>query len=598
MVRIIQISVDLTEAHRSLLHTTVSFPVQPGTLATFTTPLWIQESHSPNGPVSLIAGLRFFDTSGKTISWRRNPRAATQYLVQVPEGVDTLSAAFDSVLVRDVARHRVILRWEHVLMYPLGRDVRKLRIQPTVKVPAGWGVATALENVGREGLSGGSGGDEIRYGVTSVVRLEDSPVLAGRYLRTFEITGDGKHVLALVPDREEYNKASPEVIGKLAKLVEQTELAFGPRHYDRFWMLVSLSDVSPGSGREHHDSFDSGLPLSGLDTDNQEVMEEYAPIISHEYVHSWCGKFRRPAGHAPHDFSAPLDGRLLWVYEGLTQYYGQVLAVRSGLISRQAFFTDLAQQAAWLAGQAGRQWRSVEDTGTGVSLPWARGLAWGNWMRFGDFYMEGLLVWLDVDTLIREKTGSKRSLDDFARSFFGREGPTVVPYTLDDIVEELEKVVSHDWQSFFQTKIVDVTPEVNVDGITRSGYAVVLLNEPGLGQRTERATQDAIWNSIGIRVAEDGVLSDVLHGGPADLAKLAPTQTIVKVGEAEFSVKALTEGVTLTLSAPIRLTVKQEDDTWEVELRYDGGLRYPRVIRCPPSPSVDFLSAILKDVEV
>jgi len=424
----------------------------------------------------------------------------------------------------------------------------------------------------------------LKYPPTSVERLADSPFLTGLHLSRFSITPDGKHMLSIAPDRVMFANVSPGLLSKLAKLVGQTELVFGPRHYDRYWMLISLTDVWPGGGREHHDSFDANLPLAAFDTDDPALLDVNTPVISHEYVHSWCGKFRRPAGHVPHDFTTPLDGRLLWVYEGLTQYYGQVLGVRSGLLSREGFFADLAQQAAWLEGQAGREWRSVEDTGTGCSLPVGRPLGWGNWIRFGDFYSEGLLVWLDVDTLIRTLTRGGRSLDDFARAFFGREGPTVVPYTMEDIVVELERVVQYDWQGFFQRNVVVVTPKVNISGLLRSGYRFEYWLEPGFAQHSESAAAGAIWNSIGLKVANDGVLNDVRHGGPADIAKLAPTQTILKVGEVEFSVKALKDEVAKKREGPIKLTMRQEDVTWEVKLQYDGGLRYPGIVHQYPGP--------------
>lgn len=238
-------------------------------------------------------------------------------------------------------------------------------------------------------------------------------------------------MLCLAPDRVGFANISPEVLSKLSRLVEQVGAVFGLRHYDRYWMLISLTDIWPGGGREHHDSLDANLPLAALDPGDKASLDNSGPVIAHEYVHSWCGKFRRPAGHVPHDFSTPLDGRLLWVYEGLTQYYGQVMAVRSGLMSCDGYCVDVARWTAWLEGQTGRQWRSVEDTGTGCSLPSISASGWTSWMRFGDYYMEGTLVWLDVDTLIRTKTSNRRSFDDFAMSFFGRKGPTVLPYRLE-----------------------------------------------------------------------------------------------------------------------------------------------------------------------
>lgn len=483
--------------------------------------------------------------------------------------------------------------------------MRKLRIQASITVPQGWGVASALQNLGvvtEESIAQDCMGVlKYTYGTTSVERLADSPVLAGEYMKQYyAITPDAKHLLALAPDRPGYSEPSDELLSRLRKLVQQTELVFGPRHYEIFWMLVGLSlDKMSYSGREHHDSFDVTLPLGGLDTTDRAAMDKYGPVLSHEFIHSWCGKFRRPAGHVPHDFSTPLDGRLLWVYEGLTQYYGNVLAVRSGLMSREGFFVDLAEEMAWLEGQAGRRWRSVEDTGTGCSLP-TRGVeGWSNWLRGGDYYQEGMLVWLDVDTLIQLGTAGSRSLDDFARSFFGQNGPRVLPYSLEDIVAALQRVMPYDWEAFFQKKVVDITPDVNGDGIIRAGYRFGYTSRPGSTQNTGKGDVGAIWNSIGVKVNDDGLVIDVRYGGPADDAKLAPNQTLLKVGGAEFSVKALKDEISKDRKSPIKLTAKQEDEIWEVDIPYDGALRYPRIMRRGHNwLKADFISAILDEVKV
>ncbi|KAH8881943.1 peptidase m61 domain-containing protein [Thozetella sp. PMI_491] len=580
---------------RNLLFAKVQLPVRPDSVATFTTPLWIQEAHRANGPVAGIAGLRF--SSGcKLLRWRRNPKVSSEYLVEVPPGVDTVHAVFEAIVTWKVTRHIVMLCWEHVLLHPAHRDIQKLRIQAAVTVPRGWGVGTALQNLGRPSVTYTADGqrETLLYPPTTVERLADSPVLVGQHFGEYFVTADLRHILCVAADTVENVAVTQETLSKLAQLVEQTGVVFGARHYKTFRFLIALTDYWPNPGGiEHHDSFDVSLPRRALV--DAESLDQNGSVIAHEFVHSWNGKYRRPAGHVPHDFATPLDGRLLWVYEGLTQYYEGVLAVRSGIMSPTTYRKTLAEAAAWLEGQSGRLWRSTEDTGTGISLN--RVPIWVNWARISDYYYEGIFVWLDVDTLIRSKTSGRRSLDDFAVKFFGQgspTGPKVVPYTLDDIVSTLNEVVAHGWQAFLETKVCDVSPSVNLDGIERAGYRLVYMGEPGIGQETESGAKDAIWNSIGVKVRESGYVEDVRRGGPADVAKLAPRQTIAKVGECSFNLTALAAEIkskTRDLKNPTHLVLSQEGEEWTATLNYHGGLRYPRLER--QEDETDMLSEIL-----
>ncbi|EFX02110.1 peptidase m61 domain containing protein [Grosmannia clavigera kw1407] len=599
-MRLVHISVDLTEAWRSLIHTKVQLPVKSGAVAIFTTPLWIQESHRDNGPVAGVAGLYFTSASeDKTLRWCRNPTRPSEYYVEIPTDTDVIHAVFDAVITRKATRRMVMLCWEHVLLYPARRDVDKIRIQASVIVPRGWRTGTALENLGQPIITdtADEGGQTLLYQPTSLARLADSPVLTGLHFDQYAVTTDQRHVLCVAADREEYAAVPQDTLDRLASLVGQTSAAFGARHYDTIWFLVALTDYWPGpGGSEHHDSCDIVLPLKTLS--DTKHLEKNGTAIAHEFVHSWNGKFRRPAGHMPRDFATPLDARLLWVYEGLTQYYGGVLSVRGGLASSVFYRAELARTVARLEGQTGRLWRSSEDTCTGTSL--RGGSAWENWKRDGqDYYDDGVLLWLDVDTLIRSKTNSKRSLDDFTRAFFGQgtpTSPTVIPYTLDDIVASLDTVAGNNWQAFFDMKVIMVSPRVNIEGIERAGYQFTFVAEPGIDQEqnSDEGTSDAVWNSIGVRLGEDGRLVDVRRGSAADTAKLAPRQTVVKVGEVQFSLKTLAAEITANKDAPgsrIRFTMTQEGDEWLAELDYHAGLRYPRLERQAYVP--DMLSAIL-----
>src|SRR3569833_2887734 len=599
MMQTTQISVDLTEVSRKLIHVQVKLPVQSDSVAVFTTPLWIPESHRSNGPISSIAGLHFSSARGTPLRWRRISFVVSEYFVVIPAGVVLVHAAFDAIVTRRATRRTLMLCWESVLLHHARQPIDRIPVHASISVPGDWGDATALQSVpGTLSCTSAGNTKTLRYHPTSIERLQDSPVLAGLHFREFAVTTDRKHLLCVAADTEECTQVPQATLSKLAKLVEKTQVAFGSRHYATFRFLITLTAHEPGPfGAEHHESFDASLPRKALSS--AEGLDKHGSVIAHEFAHSWNGKYRRPTGQVARDFSTPLDGSLLWVYEGLTQYYEGVLSVRSGIMSPSTYRAELARQVAWLEGQSGRLWRSTEDTGTGVNLNPIP--AWASWMRRGDYYYEGALLWLDVDTLIRTRSGFIRSLDDFARGFFGQgraTGPEVVPYTLDDLVLALTMITPYDWLSFFRERVLDVAPEGNIGGVDRSGYRFFYTNEPGAGQDTEEAMREAIWNSIGVKVTarpEGGLLDDVRRSGPADEATLATGQTIVKVAGSAFSLEKLAAEIAAKregIMSAIRLTITHEDETWEVELDCHSGLRHPQLER--RYGTIDLLSFILE----
>lgn len=606
----IKIAVDLTETHRRLMQVQVDLPVHPGRTAKLTTPLWICEAHKPLGPISAIAGLFFVaKADGRKLRWRRDPKAPYIYLVDVPSDVPTIRASFDAVVSMPVTRRMAILAWEMVLLHPADASVSQTWVQANVTIPQDWSCSTALRRRDDADLAGSTTIENVAsFAPVTLERLQDSPILAGQHMNEVAITPDQKHIFCLASDDEHHTTVPQSTVAKLRRLVAETHSVFGDPPYATYRFLATLSNVlvpekgSPSGGWEHTESC---YLLAGRDllSDPDYLDRAGGQLIAHEYCHAWNGKYRRPAGHVPDDFTTPLDGSMLWVYEGLTQYYGFVIAVRSGLTMPSTCRTALAISIADMACQSGRLWHSIADGGAGVSLGSGLGHAktssWENWTRGSDYYKEGPLIWLDVDTLIRQKSGGRRCLDDFAQKFFSyaesSRGVTVVPYTPEELEQALNDVQPHDWATFFKDRVLDVAPEVNTQGVERAGYQFTYADEvPEFTSKEEsdKLTGNVVWYSIGVRIGADGKIEDVRRYGPADLAKLAPQQSITHVGDEPFSLDALVKQIRLATGSGqgIRVTLKQEEDSWTADIHYRGGMRYPSLVRTRDQP--DVLAAI------
>lgn len=598
----INLAVDLTEAYRRLIHVEIDHPVQPCVTARFTTPLWLCESHCPNGPVSTIAGL-FFSAKGSHLSWRRDPKAPFIYLVDIPKGVSSVHVSFDAVLRKFSTRRMVMLLWEIVLLHPAHTPVSQVHVKASVTIPGSWDYSSALQ-AERTDSTANSSTKTISFIPVTVERLKDSPVLVGQHMDEVFITPDKRHMLCVAASEAQHSRVPQLTMMKLNRLVHETHAVFGNPPYEKYRFLIMASNLLvppelgiPG-GAEHADSthifvYDEFLA-------NQDKLDWYGDILSHEFSHAWNGKHRRPAGHVTDDLTTPLDGSLLWVYEGLTHYYGQVLAVRCGMMSPSTFRVKLATIAAEMDNQPGRLWRSIEDTGTGLSLGKGLGLLrtvnWENWLRSADYYSEGVLLWLDVDTLIRQRTGDRKTLDDFCSEFYGGDKDTdlkPVPYTLQQLQSTLHGVLPYDWATFFKERVTDVSPQLNTHGIERAGYKFVFSDKSFHSRGDTIAKLEIIWNSLGLRVNPDGHIQDVRRFGPADAMKLAPTQTITHINAAKFSIDELMEQIQVVKETrnPFLVTLKQDEDVWVAEISYYGGLRYPRLLR--QADERDMLAAII-----
>jgi predicted metalloprotease with PDZ domain len=589
---VITLALDARETPRRLLHARETLTVTPGAL-TLVYPKWLPGEHSPDGPIDDLVGLKF-SAGGKTIPWRRDPVDLFAFHVDVPPGADALDVSFDflsavgtggfSSAASETA-HLGIYSWNQVLLYPQGARTDDVMFRASLRIPAGWKFATALK-------SGGESGGTVDFAPVSLTTLVDSPVIAGEYLKVVPLDdSSSRRVEAdLVGDTAASIDIPADLTQKWKRLVQEADAMFGARHYDRYHFLLTLSDRVAHFGLEHHQSNDSRVNQNSLTQQNS------IGVVAHEYVHSWNGKFRRPAGLATPDFQQPMAGDLLWVYEGLTQYLGYLLAERSGIWSESYYKDRLAQIAAYLDNEPGRQWRPLADTTTAAQLLYFSPGQWTAYRRGTDFYDEGWLIWLDVDTAIRELTHGAKSIDDFCHLFHGGESgsPTVKPYTFEDVVAALNQVAPHDWKAFLGSRVYQVTPRAPLDGITRGGWRVVYTDAKNEYIKTSESDRVEAMFSVGLRVrARDGMVNDVVLDSPAGKAGIGPGMQILAVNGLRFSAEVLRNAIkdSKTAKGPLAIEFQTDDVVKTVPLDYHGGTREPHLERDAAKP--DMLAQIL-----
>lgn len=575
---VIRLAVDATDVDRAILWAEETIAVAPGVTVRLRFPKWLPGAHGPIGPVSRLAGLTF-TAGGKVIPWRRDSLDGYTFLIDVPPGVDRLNARFQFLSAVQPSEGRVqmtpamlLLEWNQVSLYPADLPTNAIAIQASVKVPSGWQTATALE---REGS--GSPDGEIHFKPVSYETLIDSPLLAGRHFRREDL-GHGV-ALNMVADRVEELAMTPAQLVPHRELVNQALHLFGPRHFDHYDFLMGISDRLGRVGLEHHRSSED---VTGLGYFKDWATKGSArELLPHEFVHSWNGKHRAAADIVVPDYNTPLKNDLLWVYEGQTQFWGYVLQARSGLATKDEVRSAFALLAAQLDNRAGRQWRPLADTTNEPIISARRPQPWRSYQRAEDYYIEGALLWLDADMLIRERSGQKRSLDDFARIFFGgRDGDwSTVAYTRSDLVAALNQVLPYDWAGFIADRVDKVQTHPPLDWLARGGYRLAWS-----AQRTDyaksldlrRKSVDLSY-SLGLIVNNDGTISEVIWDSPAFTAKVVPGAQILAVDGETWSVDRIRQALDRAAgsSEPIRLMIKRADAVSTVELDYHGGQRYP-----------------------
>jgi predicted metalloprotease with PDZ domain len=596
----IQIVVDLSEAQRHIFHAHMIFPAAPGPL-TLAYPEWIPGEHMPDGPISDVAGVKF-TAGGKPLAWRRDDVNMFEFHMDVPAGVNSVEAYLDYLNPVDgngfsagpsATPKTVILEWNDVLLYPAGTKSDDVRYSPSLKLPAGFQYGTALR------AAGNPDNGTIHFDPVSLTNLVDSPVLAGAFFRSIPVATDIQppHHLDLAGDSAESVDIPQDELDEYSRLVREAQALFGAHHYDHYDFLLSLSDHFFPNGLEHHQSSDNRAPERMLlDPDLREM---YADLLPHEFTHSWNGKYRRPVGLATGDFFTPMKGDLLWVYEGMTQYWGETLSTRSGLRSEDAYREALAATAAYLDHQAGREWRPLQDTATAAqTLYLITSKAWFSWRRNVDFYDESWLIWLEADSTIRTQTGNKKSLDDFCKLFHGAPStpPKVVPYNLDDVVTGMNQIAPYDWRKFFRDRLDYTGPHAPLGGITGSGWKLIYNDTPNAHiQSDERTGGDLNFEySLGMNVNANGSVLDVVPGMPAANAGLAPGMRILSVNGRGWSVDALHDAVrsTRNRASSIEVNVENLGFAGNARISYHGGEMYPHLVRDESHP--DLLSDILR----
>jgi predicted metalloprotease with PDZ domain len=581
------LEVDATDTDRRIFKVREIIPVQAGKL-TLLFPRFLPGQHGPNGAVQRLAGLQI-RAGNLEIPWVRDTVDTHAFHLTVPASVSELELQFQSLspLQRSggrtvMTRAMLNLQWEAVVLYPAGYYASAIPIQARVRLPDGWTQASALRVEGQQ--------DQwVHYGATNLETLVDSPLFAGAHLRRVALDAAGSSrpvALNIVADEAALLQISDEHLNAHRRLVEQADRLFGARHFQKYDFLLALSDQMSGIGLEHHESSENGVSTRYFKDWSKTAGRR--ELLPHEYVHSWNGKFRRPEDLWTPHFNLPMQNSLLWLYEGQTDYWGRVLAARSGLVSAEQSRDNLARLAAAFETRSGRLWRNLQDTTLQATMgPRAEVNDWPDWQRNADYYGESTLIWLDADTLIREKTGGARSLDDFARAFFGIEDGRVKPllYRFDDIVSALNGVVAYDWAAFLRTRLDNHQRGAPLDGLTRSGWQLQWTETPSPfmpddeDDPTRRADNFAF--SLGITLRKDGSIQDVLWESPAFRAGMSRALQVIAVNGQAYKPERLSGAITAnkTGSQPITLLVKESDFYRTVAIDYRGGLRYPSLAR-------------------
>ena len=594
----IRLSVDATDAARKILHAQMRIPAKPGEL-TLVYPKWIPGEHGPTGPITDLVGIKV-SAGGKPVAWRRDAEDMFALHLTVPDGVDAVEISYDFLAPpssggfsagASATPQLLVLSWNQVLLYPKGASARDIEFTANLRLPERWQYATAL-TVARDSADG------IEFAPASLETLVDSPLLAGAHFRSIDLSPGMKpaHRLNIAADSDAALEIKPEDARHFSQLTAETEALFGARHYRSYDFLLTLSDHVAHFGLEHHQSSDNRVPERYLIDD--DIRKAHAILLPHEMTHSWNGKYRRPAGLATPDYQQPMKGELLWVYEGLTMYVGNVLAARCGLWSNASFREDLALIAAQLDAQPGRTWRPLSDTTVAAQLLYEARPEGAAWRRSVDFYPEGVLIWLEADVLIRQKTNGRRSIEDFCRKFYGGESgaPKVVPYTFDDVVAALNDIAPNDWKQFFIARVYTATRHAPLGGVEGSGWRLAFTNAPTdmlKAIESDRKTIDLSY-SLGLVLNADGGILDVIPGSPADRAGMASTMKLIGVNGRRWSDKILRAAVAATKAGgePLELLVENEEFFKTCKLDYSGGEKYPTLVRDQSKP--DLLTKILQ----
>ncbi len=593
----ISLVVDATEAPRKIFHARMTIPAAAGTLTLYY-PKWIPGEHGPTGPIQSVAGIKFMG-NGQILKWRRDLLDGWTFHVEVPAGVASVEASLDFISPAgadgiytggaSATSKMTVVSWNTLVLYPAGATSDDVTVEATLQLPAGWKFGTSLAIASQSA-------DEIKFKPTSLTLLVDSPVIAGEYLLVVPLAQNPLQEMDIAADSTAALDAPPDVLEHYKTLTVQAQKLFGAQHFRDYHFLYTLSDHVAHFGLEHHESNDSRVDERTLVDPEKRLLE--AGLLTHEYVHSWNGKYRRPADLTTPDFEQPMQTDLLWVYEGLTSYLGDVLSGRSGVRTPEEFRDSVALIAADLDHRSGRVWRNLQDTADGVPSMQGAPHQWESWRRPLDYYDEDVLNWLWVDTIIRQQTQGKKSIDDFCHLFHGGQNgpPEVKTYTFDDVVNTLSQVAPYDWRGFLTERLQTHGPGAPLAGLENSGWKLVYAETRSeLMRATEQdATQIDTSYSIGLLLREDGTVVDTVENMPGARAGIGPGMKIMAVNGRRFSSEVLRDALRKgkTSTGPLELLVENTEYYKTYKIDYHGGEKYPHLVRDESKP--DMLSEIIK----
>jgi len=596
----LNISVDATELSQKLLHAKIEIPTATNALVLWY-PKWIPGIHAPKGPVQNIGGLEIEASDGTRIDWKRDEEEPYRFLCDLPEGATAVSVSMDyicnqpsvnSIGVDSFGNSQVgIINWNTTVLYPEGFESDDIQVTFRLKWPKEWRFGTALEQEKEDG-------DWIEFKTTTLTEFIDSPIIGGKNFRTIDLSTDDfpPHFLHMASESAEAIEIEEELIEKFKNLVKEGKELFGEAHFPAYHFLLVLSDELPNMGLEHLASSLNGISERDLiDEKKQKGWPVY--LLPHEYVHSWCGKYRRPAGMATPDYQTNKLTRDLWIYEGLTQYLGEILTARSELNSFEDYLDKFTTKVDYLMRQKGRRWRSLRDTAVATYLLRGHSPNWQSLRRGQDYYNEGLLNWLQADAMIRKGSDGRHGFDDFSKKFFGRkeEGVRVLPFTTDEIYEILNSLWEHDWEEFFEKRIEERFEELPLEVIGLCGYQFQYSPEPSeyLKEHQEDRKYVTALDSLGLNFNEKGSVTKVVPDMPGEKAGIAPGMKVQGINGRKFSRERVTDALAESITRRnIEFLVLEGDRFETITVDYSDGPKYLKIVR--DEKKRDILKEILK----
>lgn len=571
---VVSLTVDAHGITRGLYHVTERFPASPGKL-TLWFPRWIPGWHSPGGPVA--GNIRFsVSADGRPLAWARDSVDMNQVTANVSSGAKEIAVEFTQADSGGSA-HLARVDWNELIWYPAGPS-DSVRVQASLLLPDNWSAACPLPFR--------SGAGRIDFDPVSLTRLVDSPAEIGRYYKRYDVTGNSgvKHYLDVMADTPQGIETPADIIDHVRRTHEEMEAITGATHYREYHWLLTLSDNGAGAGLEHHECSEDGTGSNGFTS-----TVDLADLLCHEYFHSYNGKFRRPEGLCTPDYQKPMKDDLLWVYEGMTQFMGHLLSARAGWWTPEQWREQMALNYVEMNTTRGREWRPLVDTATGVpATSFGRGgPSWSSARRRADYYVEMTIIWLEVDMKIRELTDGKRSIFDFQRLFHGgpSNGPELKPYTFDEVVATLNKVAPYDWAALLKERVYQLQPELSQKGFEMAGWKLVYNDKPNSMMGLLYGSKGGLMlnTSIGLFVAPDGTIQDVMPGYLGDKAGLAPDMKILSVNGGKYSDDRLSQAT--KMGGTIDLIVSYKEDVRPVSIVYEGGLKIPHLERIAGAPN-------------